>query len=54
MKMDQKSLKFISLNGEVLEKVRGGYTNEESSSASDHACGRGGCGASSGLLISEM
>jgi hypothetical protein len=38
--------KFVSLNGKMLEKIKGGNMN---SGSTDHACG--GCSGSAGLLI---
>lgn len=51
-----KKNKIESLNGESLSKIKGGYgiTHQQTSNQStDHACGKHGCGASSGLLISK-
>lgn len=54
---------FESLNGETQSKVKGGKnengtglnhgTLHTGQTTTDHACGRHGCGASSGLLITD-
>lgn len=51
MKKNNKELKFESLNGNVLSKIQGGQAVTKSSQATDHACGRHGCGYNAGTLI---
>lgn len=54
--MDLAKLGFVSLNGETLENVVGGKSDDDSHSTSttDHACGSHGCGFSAGLLINRQ
>ena len=56
MKANRKKSKFVSLNGEILGKVVGCNVEAKTSSmtTTDHACGSSGCGASAGLLMSEL
>lgn len=54
MKANRKKSKFVSLNGEMLGKVVGGNVEAKASSMTitDHACGS--CGATAGLVMSEL
>lgn len=49
-------IKFESLNGETLSQVKGGkvIVKLPTTQLTDHACGRHGCGGSSGLLVTEL